>query len=137
LALWGSQRIGYGSIYHAYEDFVRQSVAVAKGKPGYGGRRIHTLFRDMALHFGKRVADDRLASRHVREARLVRNALAHHGGKETAQLKALGHHLAVEQGMLQIMASDTRALLDLLQRRAYRLVEAAAVLPEIRMTKGQ
>lgn len=132
LALWGSQRIGYGAIYHSYENFVRQTIGLALNRPTYRGQKIRMLIRDATHSFGKRLADDLLASRQVRVARLVRNALAHGGGKETEQLKAFSHDLVIESGNLQILASDTRALFDLLKRRAYRLVKAAVRLPSIR-----
>lgn len=134
LALWGSQRIGYGSIYHSYEDFVRQCISLALGKPEYRGQRIHALIRDASRTFGKRIADYCLADHTVRTARLVRNALAHGGGKETAQLRATSHEFVVENSTVQILASDTRELYDRLKRRALRLVEKGSSLPELRQS---
>ena len=132
VALWGSQRIGYGSIYHSYENFVRDCIGVALGKSEYRGQKIRTLVRDATVAFGKRTADHCLASRPVRIARLVRNALAHKGGKETRQLKDYTHDLVVENGVTQILAADTRKLLDGLKGRALRLVKKAVTLPNVR-----
>ncbi len=132
LAVWGSQRISYGSIYHAYEHFVRGCIALGSGNPGYRGRRIHALVRDATRLFGPKIAGDCLTAQSVMAARLVRNALAHNGGRETAQLRSFPHGLVLEDGVVQIMASDTRALFDLLKTRAYKLVRKAATLPSMR-----
>jgi hypothetical protein len=129
LAVWGSQRIGYGSIYHAYEHFVRDCIALVKGNPEYRGRRIHALVRDAGRLFGSKIAQDCLASPPVKTARLVRNTLAHNGGRETPQLRDHPHGLVVEEGVLQILASDTRGLFDLLKGRAYQLIRKAVTLP--------
>jgi hypothetical protein len=131
LALWGSQRIGYGSIYHAYENFVRQCISIGLGKPHYRGQRIRGLIRDATQLFDMRIADYCLASRQVRVARLVRNALAHGGGQETEPLRAFRHGLVIENGIIQILASDTRGLFEMLKRRVYRLAEKAVELPGI------
>ncbi|NLY02834.1 MAG: hypothetical protein GXY83_42820 [Rhodopirellula sp.] len=132
LAIWGSQRIGYGSIYHAYEHFVRGCIALASGNPSYRGRRIHALIRDAGQLFGPKIAHDCLASQSVMAARLVRNALAHNGGRETVQLRGFPHGLVVEDNVVQVMASDTRGLFDRLKIRAYKLARQAVTLPTIR-----
>jgi hypothetical protein len=137
LAIWGSLRLGYGSIYHSYEHFLRECIALAVDNPGYKGRRIHALVRDARRLFGPKVAHDCLVSPQVMAARLVRNALAHDGGRETPQLKSVAHGLTVEQGVLQIMAPDTRGLFDLLAIRALKLVRRASKLPSIREPLGE
>jgi hypothetical protein len=129
LAVWGSQRIGYGSIYHAYENFIRECMAAALGRPEYKAHRLHRLARDARRLFGARITDDCLLSESVTIARLVRNTLAHNAGRESESLKRLPHGLAVENGILQILASDNRRLFDLLKTRAYRLARKAVRRP--------
>jgi hypothetical protein len=87
---------------------------------------------EVEKHFGQQVAQDCLNAPEVRAARLVRNALAHNGGKETDELKKIQHGIRVEGGVLQIMAPDTRRLFDVLKDRAYKLVEKALALPNMR-----
>jgi len=87
--------------------------------------------RDAGRAFGSKVAADCLTSPPVMIARLVRNALAHDGGRETVHLKGMSHGLAVEQGVLQIMAPDTRELFNRLKRRALKLVRRAVALPSL------
>jgi hypothetical protein len=133
LIVWGSQRICYGAVYHAYEDFIRGCVRIAscpKTHAGYSGHR--KLMDEVEKHFGQQVAQDCLNAPEVRAARLVRNALAHNGGKETDELKKIQHGIRVEGGVLQIMAPDTRRLFDVLKDRAYKLVEKALALPNMR-----
>lgn len=131
LAVWGSQRLGYASIYHAYEHFVRECIARVSGNPDYRGHRIRALVRDAGRLFGPQMARDCLAAPQVINARLVRNTLVHNGGRETPQLRSLPHGLVVEGGVIQVMASDTRELFDLLKGRAYKLVRKAVALQQL------
>jgi hypothetical protein len=132
LSIWGSQRIAYGAIYHAYENLLREAVGLASGKPQYKVRRVSTLLTDCANLFGQPIADMCLADPDVKAARLVRNALAHNGGKETTELRGVAHGIQLENGELQIMAPDTRRLFDLLKVRVFKLAEKAINLPTIR-----
>lgn len=129
LIIWGSQRICYGAVYHAYEDFVRECIKTQIGRSPYRPDGIMTMLADAGRIFGKKLAEDCLDSREVRISRLVRNALAHNGGKETDQLKKESHGIQVENGVLQIMAPDNRALFDELKTRAFQLAEKAVTLP--------
>ena len=133
LSIWGSQRISYGAIYHAYEDFVRECIGLGLGRAKYkprGGTK--ELVADAGQHFGPQIADACLNSPDVKIARLVRNSLAHNGGKETDELKKVQHGILVEDNVLQIMAPDTRRLFYVLKERAYKLVEKAITLPNMK-----
>jgi hypothetical protein len=132
LSIWGSQRISYGALCHAYENFIREAIGLALGIANYKGGHVALLLKDCERSFGKPIADLCLADADVESARLVRNALAHNGGKETTKLHGLAHRIRVENGELQIMAPDTRRLFDLLKVRAYKLTEVAITLPSIR-----
>lgn len=123
LAVWGSQRISYGAIYHAYEDFVTECIRLASGLEEYRTYRIKELLQDAESQFGHDVTEDCVSCHDVQVARLVRNALAHNGGKETEDPRKVEHGIAVRNGELQIMAPDTRRLYNQLKRRAYRLAQ--------------
>ncbi len=132
LNIWGSQRTSYGTIYHTYENFIREAVGLALGMSNYKAPQLSTLLKDCSRLFGKPIADVCLDDADVKAARLVRNALAHNGGKETNQLHGVVHGIRIENGELQIMAPDTRRLFDMLKDRAYKLAEKAITLPAIR-----
>lgn len=133
LIIWGSQRICYGAIYHAYEHFVRECVRVAQGQGHSSPRRdTRSLLAAAKKSFGSTLATDCLASKEVRIARLVRNALAHNGGRETADLKKVTHGISVEDGVLQIMAPDNHSLFELLKDRAHRLAENTIAMPGVK-----
>jgi hypothetical protein len=133
LSIWGSQRISYGAIYHTYEDFVRECIRLALGRTKYKPRGgITALVADAGQQFGPQLADDCLNAQEMKIARLVRNSLAHSGGKETDELKKIQHGILVEDDVLQIMAPDTRRLFHLLKERAYKLVEKAITLPNMK-----
>ena len=133
LIIWGSQRICYGAVYHAYEDFIRGCARIVSCQKNQTGHTGHKKLMDVVgRHFGQQVAQDCLDAPEVRAARLVRNALAHNGGKESDELRKVQHGIRVEGGVLQIMAPDTRRLFDVLKERAYNLVEKALTLPNMR-----
>ena len=129
LSIWGSQRVCYGALYHAFEDFTRQCIAIASreeddGRPPggtlkvarriYGNNFVHSVLEDHALTV----------------ARLVRNALAHHGGRLTKELENINHGFDVEDGVVQIMACDTANLYHVLKSKAYELAEKTLSLIE-------
>jgi hypothetical protein len=67
----------------------------------------------------------------INVARLVRNALAHNGGRETEELRKEKHQYHIEGGEIQIIPSNTTALFNLLKERATKVVtEAVARLPK-------
>ncbi len=124
LCIWGSQRICYGAIFHAYENFVRQCVGVTKDEPDYRAY-FNQLVKDVESTFGLQAAEFCLTEQNIKIARQVRNALAHNGGRITDEIESRPHDLAVEDGVIQIMAPDTKNLFDLLKTRALSLTEAA------------
>ncbi|MHB1038132.1 MAG: hypothetical protein ACYC35_27270 [Pirellulales bacterium] len=129
LILWGSQRICYGAVYHAYEDFVRECAGIASGdRKSARHSKSKELMELLGKHFGQQLAEDCLDAPEVEAARCVRNALAHEGGTDSDRLRRVPHGIRVEDGVLQIMAPDTGRLFNLLKERAYRLVEHGVTL---------
>lgn len=125
LAIWGSQRICYGAIFHAYEDFVRDVISVAKKRPNYSAL-LDVMKNDCTALFGTSITDYCLSDEAVEIARKVRNRLAHNGGKISQSLRTLPHGIAVNpDDVLQIMPENNRHLFDLLKVRALKLTEEA------------
>lgn len=129
LIIWGSQRICYSAIYHAYEDFVRECIGLGMGHSTYRSSRAKKMLADAETVFGPTLAAECLGCKEVRIARLVRNSLAHNGGRETDELKRVRHGIQVEGGVLQIMAPDNRAIFDELKSKALNLAEQAVTMP--------
>jgi len=132
LSLWGSQRMVYGAIYHVYENFVSHCVGLARNEPNYRAPNGKSLFAAAKSLFGDSIATYCLNDRAIINARLVRNALAHHGGKETPELKDAPHGITVVDGEIQVMPNDNRSLFDALKGRVVKLVDAALTLPQCR-----
>jgi hypothetical protein len=124
LSLWGTQRVVYGAIYHAYENFVSQCVGVVKNDPGYRSDNGKSLLADLKAAFDAGTIQDCVTDPVINIARLIRNALAHHGGRETEELKKEPHGIAICDGELQIMPDDTRHLFNALKDRALKLADA-------------
>jgi sugar phosphate isomerase/epimerase len=69
------------------------------------------------------------ADQTVNAARLVRNALAHHGGKETDQLKKVSHGVDILDGVLQVMPADWPQHIKKLQAIGYNGTITLEVFP--------
>lgn len=124
LSIWGSQRLCYPALYHAYEHFLRDVMSVRIGDPNYRIPRYEEFLRQAEKYLGPQTLGYCLTDADVTLARLVRNAFAHKGGKLTKELRALPSlPFEIVDDMIQIMAPDTTALFNLLKERAYRLAE--------------
>jgi len=130
LAIWGSQRIGYSAVYHAYENFLRQCMVIATGNAKYRFGKIQTLIADVRTHFGPAVVDACVTDDRVNSARLVRHALAHNGGIVTSELRGKDHGIELVDDELQIMAPDNQRLMSLLQDCVQTLATRALALPQ-------
>ena len=134
VAIWGSQRFCFGALYHAYENYFREVLAIKKGDPNYKFHRFSQLVEHTTEEFGSDIADKCLNGEFLDITRWIRNSLAHNGGKENQDLinhrKKKDHGIPVESGYLQIMPPDNERLISALQRRVTILTEAALKLPE-------
>lgn len=124
LAVWGSQQIGYGAIYFAYENFIQECVGVAKDDPTYRMKNVEMMKKDVLELLGQAVVDACVTDDRVNIARLVRSDLVHNGGRPGAKLNELQHDIIVVDGVLQIHPVDSKQLIELLQDKAYKFAEA-------------
>jgi hypothetical protein len=131
LSIWGTQRIVYGSLFHAYENFVNQTVGLARSEPNYKGFPFDKLVADAKTVFGDSTAKYCLTDPFVKASRLVRNALAHNGGRVDEKLAGVDHGIEVVDGELQVMPPDNRKLLNELKVRVLKLAETAVALPTV------
>jgi hypothetical protein len=121
LSLWGSQRLCYGGLYYAYEDFLLRVFKLVKSDPNY---RIQDKFsKDFSDAFSVPLRDYCWSDPDVLAARFVRHALVHAGGRVTKDVKSVKHGIEVVDDELQIMAPDTKALFFLLKDRTLKLAE--------------
>jgi hypothetical protein len=135
-ALIGSQRLCYGAIYYAYEDFLTRCVGLAKGKTDYRWFKRKDFERDITSQFGGTVFDECWNDARIQLARVTRNAIVHSGGRVTdeftAAVTAAKYPFVVEDGEIQIMAPDTTNLFHLLKDMATRVIAAALQHPNIK-----
>lgn len=73
-SIWALQRLCYGSLYYAYENFVVRCVGIARNKPDYSCGRINDFKKDVRTEFSDAVVADCFDTP-VDIARLCRNAL--------------------------------------------------------------
>ena len=135
----GTQRINYGSLFFAYEDFLANVIRTKE--PTYSSKKeqIKVAF---ATHFGTDLADFCWNHDDVDLAKLVRHALAHNGGRfgtdlekyrarfvEATEITApllQGDKFNVVDGKIQITPCNTRHLFGILKERVTRIVEELA-----------
>jgi len=130
--LWSIQRLCYGSMHHSYENYVRHAVQIAKNNDKYEATG-KAFWNDVASLVGEGTAfeclgaptsDSETIADEVTLARLVRNSLAHNGGRLSKALKRqkvlYGDSFPFaldEQDRLQISPIDVRSLFQLLSHR--------------------
>lgn len=126
LSLWASQRLCYGAVYYAYENFLRQCVAIGRGDSDYRASNASVLARDIDDTLGPGLASELVDSAEVTTARLFRNALVHNGGRLTASLKARRPSTAAgSDGLLTVMPEHVVGLFELLKGKARRALGLA------------
>lgn len=129
VAIWGSQRFCFGALYHAFENYCREVLAIKKGDPHYRFRTFQQLIDHTTAEFGQVVADKCLNDDFLDVARMVRNALAHNGGKETKEMieycRTKPHGFTVTDGVLQITAPFNERLISALESRVSLLTGEA------------
>ena len=135
-ALAGSQRLCYGAIYYAYEDFLARCVGLARGESDYRMPRRSQFQNDLTAAFGNALCDQCWCDTEVSLARAARHALVHNGCRVTdeftAALKKASRSLQVCDDEIQIMAPDTTNLFQLLKDRVTQLIGAARQHPNIK-----
>lgn len=131
LAILGSQRLVYSAVYFAYEDFFRRCYEVLPdAQPFWFNTKKFTAAIDAHPAYGKALREDCWTRMEIHEARLIRHAVAHNGGRLTTEIKdgladgTLVMTLPVEGEDIQIMPEYTRALHDILKERVQRIVVA-------------
>jgi len=123
--LWGSQRLVYGALYHAYEDFIRHCVGIIDGTNYFRGDDLFGAVRTAFGRNGKAVVSACLEDELVTIARLARNAIAHNGGKVTEKLLRKNHHFKIVANEIQITPDDNRELFNTLKGNVDTLTDHA------------
>jgi hypothetical protein len=122
MAIWGSQRLCYGALYYAYEDFIVQCVGAAKGDASFRVANAGETRKALDATLGASTTDFCWTDPDIEIARLTRNALVHSGGRLTPELSRVPHGFKVIDGELQITAPRTRSLHETLKSRVSRIV---------------
>lgn len=137
LCLWGTQRLCFAAFYYAYEDFIKECVGIRLGESDYEKPRHDDFKRDIRRSFGDK-GDEVLSTCYtdafITLARQIRDSLVHHGARLTKQLKPQEQTLSrygftIEDGEIQVTATQTRALYERLSKAATKLLESAIALP--------
>src|SRR5262245_13355106 len=129
MSVWSSQRVSFMAFYNAYEAFL---VDCAKVALGVGQLRATDQEFKEALRsgFGKDISVPCWTHHEINNAKLVRHALSHAAGRETADLKKQKHGIKVLDGVLQIVPDDNHNLLRRLRNGVEALVAVAAADPK-------
>lgn len=138
-SILGTQRINYGSLFFAYEDFLANVIRTKE--PTYSSKKV-PIKDAFASHFGEPLRDACWTDTEVDLAMLVRHALVHNGGRFGP---ALDKHIArfvdatgtttpklqdemfiLVGGKIQITPGNTKYLYGVLKERVTKIVEEIA-----------
>jgi hypothetical protein len=132
----GTQRVNYGSLFFAYEDFLANTIRTRE--PTYTSKK-EPIKDAFPRYFGNSLADFCWNHDEVDLARLVRHTLVHNGGRFGADLQKYearfldvtgtsapllrGEMFLIVDGKIQIMPCNTRHLFGILKERLTKVVE--------------
>jgi hypothetical protein len=135
-SILGTQRINYGSLFFAYEDFLANVIRTKE--PRYSSKK-DQIKEAFARHFRNPLRDYCWTEAEVDVAKLVRHALAHNGGRFGADLekykarfvdatgatnpKLQDDLFILVDGKIQITPGNTRHLFGVLKERVTKIVE--------------
>jgi len=122
LSIWASQRLVYGAIYYAYEEFLLRCYQLKANDSGYQ-IRFEKFKKDFATIFGESLRNECWLHDDVAVARLTRNALVHNGGRIGEDVNDFEHQLCIENGAVQIMPEHNKRLFNSLKKRALKLTK--------------
>lgn len=127
LALSSSQQLVYSAIYFGYEDFALACCRKLSGDVDlrFGTRNGERMKDVLAEYLGQEIADNCCAEEAIDTARLVRNAIAHYGGRVTPQLRNKSLDIPTDKGRLHVMPEHNKKLFNLLKARAIKMAKAS------------
>jgi hypothetical protein len=129
LALWNAQRLAYGAIYYAYENFVQRVNAAGRREDDYRAPNFDRLCKDFTSLFSDAMTRECLRHPDIDTVRLVRNCLTHDGGRVSAKLRPVQHGIRVKGDEVHIFPEDTLKLFNLLKDRALKVAQQATTVP--------
>ncbi len=124
ISLWSSQRVAYVAFYNAYEAFLVDCVKRATGASSLRTQS-DDFKKGLRIGFAKDIADPCWFHAEINVARLVRHALSHNGGRETADLEKLKHGIKLIGEELQIVPEDNHKMLRRLRKAVEEVIGVA------------
>lgn len=125
--MWASQKTSYAELYFAYECFVVKCLKLVSGNFSKKFSSANAISSGLNEHFGNLIKDECWQDDPVWIARLIRNAIVHHGARITDKLQEAGPRLKVRtlDDRLQIFPEDVRQLFHDLKQCAMKLGQAS------------
>ncbi len=131
LSVWSSQRVAYVAFYNAYEAFLVDCLKHAAGLDQLRASDKPVFNPALRTALGQDISGPCWSHHEINNARLIRHALSHAGGRETADLKKQPHGVRLLGGVLQIFPEDNKKMLDRLRKAVEVVVTVAAARPEL------
>jgi heme exporter protein D len=129
MSVWSSQRVTYVAFYNAYEAFLVECAKLALGVSQL--RATDREFKEaLRRAFCEDISVPCWMHHEMNICKLVRNALSHADGSETADLKKQKHGIVILKSKLQIVPDDNHKLLRRLRAGVEAMVTVAAPDPK-------
>lgn len=125
LSIHAIERNCFCTLYHDYESFFRDVLAVLNGGKRIRIYNLETLISKTDEFLGKEIAESCLTDDTIQIPRLVRNSFGHTGGRETDELKSVAHGFPVHDDKLIVLAHHTVQLYKDLAAAVEKITDAA------------
>jgi len=111
ISLWASQRVAFLAFYNAYEAFIVDCLKIGTETSKLQSIDKAPFYAALRNGLTKDISTPCWFHSEINIARLVRHALSHNGGRETAKLKEQHHQIEVIDGELQIVPGDIHRMM--------------------------
>ena len=134
----GTQIVNYCSLFFAYEDFIANFLRIKN--PEYSSLKNKNTAQELTIGYGSDLGDYCWTHPEIELARLVRNELAHNGGRRGEKLNKYAARFVdstevtnpelhadkfnLVNSKIQIAPDNTRYLFNILKDRVARIVNA-------------
>lgn len=129
-SLWASQRHAFVAFYNAYEAFVVDCLKIGTGHPRLRSTDKKAFNEALRSGLGRDISAPCWSHHEINNARLVRHALSHNGGRETEGLKKQRHGIKLIGEELQIVPEDNHRMLRRLRSAVEEVIAVTCKDPK-------
>lgn len=124
-SLWSAMRDGFVKAYMNYEDFLTRCLAIETRKLEYRKPDYRQYVKDFTAAFGQSTTNTCLQNKSLSRSRLIRDAIAHNGGRHTKDDEELLEGFKLLGGRIHILPHNLVSELRTIERGVREMVTVA------------